>query len=271
MPQVNCPTLMNYLAQDECLENLAGLGEVVYIGLRGDLAAPLSATDNLYAAPTFKDGKGLFKFDLKEEAQKIAGESQGKRKGYNITGTMVFDGVDAKVSKILRALNNLDWFAIFPDPSGDAQILYDANKKVRIDQGGATTDTGAAASDDRISTVNFILGPVKYPNLFVTAPQDGWDSLLGFPLEDITGYALGFEGEVTIPQFPNSGSILLLSYDDIEADYALKKYRLGVYPETQTNWDSLYATIGDAYVSQKDNHIYLATATGWEDKGLFGG
>jgi hypothetical protein len=151
----------------------------VYIGLRGDLSAPMTATDNTFATPVFKSGKGLFKFDLKEEAQKIAGESQGKRKGYNITGTMVFDGVDKKVSKILRALNNLDWFAIFPDPSGDAQILYDPNKKVRIDQGGATTDTGAAAADDRISTVNFILGPVKYPNLFVTEPTTGgWDSLL---------------------------------------------------------------------------------------------
>ena len=179
MPQLNCPTLMDYIAAEECMENLAGLGEVVYIGLRGDLTAPLSATDNLYATPAFKDGKGLYKFDLKEEAQKIAGESQGKRKGYNITGTMVFDGVDAKVSKILRALNNLDWFAIFPDPSGDAQILYDPNKKVRIESGGATTDTGAASSDERVSTVNFILGPVKYPNLFVTAPQSGgWDSLL---------------------------------------------------------------------------------------------
>lgn len=180
MPKANCPTLMHYSAAEECLENLAGLGEVVYIGLRGDLSSPMTATDNTYATPAFKAGKGLYKFDLKEEAQKIAGESQGKRKGYNITGTMVFDGVDKKTSKILRALNNLDWFAIFPDPSGEAQIMYDPNKKIRIDQGGATTDTGAAASDDRISTVNFILGPVKYPNLFVTAPsaEGGWDSLL---------------------------------------------------------------------------------------------
>ena len=175
-----CPTLNHNLAADECLENLAGLGEVVYVGLKSELSAPLTATDNTYSTPAFSGtGKGLYKFELKEEAQKIAGESQGKRKGYNITGTMVFDGVDKKTSKILRALNNLDWFAIFPDPSGDAQILYDPNKKIRIDSGGATTDTGAAASDDRVSTVNFILGPVKYPNLFVAAPETGgWDSLL---------------------------------------------------------------------------------------------
>lgn len=179
MPQT-CPTLQNYLAADECLENLAGLGEVVYVGLKEDLTTPMTATDNIYASPVFKDGKGLCKFELKEESQKIAAESQGKRKGYNITGTMVFDGVDPRVSKLMRALNNLDWFAIFPDPSGEAQILYDPNKKIRIDQGGATTDTGAASSDERVSTVNFILGPVKYPNLFVTAPSaaGGWDTLL---------------------------------------------------------------------------------------------
>ena len=76
MPQVNCPTLMHYNAADECTENLAGLGEVVYVGLRGDLTTPLSATDDIYAAPVFKDGKGLYKFDLKEEAQKIEFEKR---------------------------------------------------------------------------------------------------------------------------------------------------------------------------------------------------
>ena len=130
--------------------------------------------------PVFKSGKGLKKFDLKEESQKIASESQGKRKGFNQTATLVFDAVNRKTAVIARALNNLgDLFIIFPD-GDDNQIMYDPNKKIRIDQGGATTDTGAAASDDRISTVNFILGPVKYPNLFVTAPsaEGGWDSLL---------------------------------------------------------------------------------------------
>ncbi len=90
---------------------------------------------------------------------------------------MILDAVNDKISELARGLNNLDWFAIFPDPSGDAQILYDPNKKIRIESGGLTSDTGAAASDDRITTVNFVLGPVKYPNLFVTAPANGWDSL----------------------------------------------------------------------------------------------
>ena len=177
MPQINCPTLSHYNAGDECLENLAGLGEVAYIGLRGDLESPMTATDNTYSTPQFKSGKGLYKFDLKEESQKTAGESQGKRKGFNITLTMVFDAVNKRVSKLGRSLNNLDWFAILPD-GDETQIVYDPNKKIRIDSGGMTTDTGAAAGDDRLTTINAILGPVKYPTLYVTAPVGGWDTLL---------------------------------------------------------------------------------------------
>lgn len=181
MPQ-NCPTLNHYAAADECLENLAGLGEVAYIGLRSSLApgalTPNGDTYTLSASP-FNDGAPkLFKLDLKEESQKVAGESQGKRKGFNITGTMVFDAVNAKVAELARSLNNLDWFAIFPDGE-ENQILYDPYKKIRIDSGGLTTDTGAAAGDERITTVNFILGPVKYPNLFVTLPNEKtWEDFL---------------------------------------------------------------------------------------------
>ncbi len=172
-----CPTLNNYLAGDECNENLAGLGEVAYIGLRSELASAMTATDNTYSTPVFASGKGLYKVELKEESQKIASESQGKRKGFNLTATLVFDAVNAAVSKLGRALNNLDIFVIMPD-GDEAQILYDPNKKIRIESGGLTSDTGAAAGDDRITTANLVLGPVNYPNLFVTVPEAGWDSLL---------------------------------------------------------------------------------------------
>lgn len=182
MPQVNCPTLSHYSASDECLENLAGLGEVAYIGLRSSLASgALTANGDTYAlsATPFKDAAPkLYKLDLKEESQKVVGESQGKRKGFNITLTLVFDAVNAKVAELARSLNNLDWFAILPD-GDEAQIVYDPNKKIRIESGGLTSDTGAAAGDDRITTVNAILGPVKYPNLFVTLPAEKtWDDFL---------------------------------------------------------------------------------------------
>jgi len=162
-----CPTLINYNAADECLENLAGLGEVAYIGLRSDLAAPLAANDNAYGGLAFKDGKGLVKLDLKEESQKIEGSSNGKRKGYNLTATLVFDAVNRRTSLLSRALNNLgDMFIIMPD-GDDIQIMYDANKKIHADSGGITTTTGDTPDSDRITTAALILGPVKYGNLFL--------------------------------------------------------------------------------------------------------
>lgn len=176
-----CPALANYLASDDCLENIAGLGEVAYIGLRSELKKALTATDDTYslAAADFSDGaKRLVKVELKAESQKIAGESQGKRKGFNLVATLVFDAVNKDIAKLARALNNLDIFVILPD-GDEAQILYDANKKIRIESGGLTSDTGAAAGDDRITTVNLTLGPVKYPNLFVTVPEGGFDTLVG--------------------------------------------------------------------------------------------
>lgn len=170
MPQT-CPTLINYNAADECLENLAGLGEVAYVGLRSDLAAPLTANDNAYSGLAFKDGKGLVKLDLKEESQKIEGSSNGKRKGYNLTATLVFDAVNRRTSLLSRALNNLgDMFIIMPD-GDDIQIMYDANKKIHADSGGITTTTGDTPDSDRITTANLILGPVKYGNLFLDLPE----------------------------------------------------------------------------------------------------
>ena len=170
MPQT-CPSLINYSAADECQENLAGLGEVAYIGLRSDLTAPLTANENVYSGLAFKDGKGLVKLDLRENSQKIDSESQGKRKGYNLTATLVFDAVNRKTSLISRALNNLgDMFVIMPD-GDDIQIMYDVNKKVHADQGGITSTTGDTPDSDRITTANLILGPVKYSNLFLELPS----------------------------------------------------------------------------------------------------
>lgn len=171
MPQT-CPSLINYSAADECLENLAGMGEVAYLGLRSDLTAPLTAAENVYSGLAFKDGKGLVKVDLKENSQKIEGSSNGKRKGYNQTATLVFDAVNRKTSLLSRALvNNLgDLFVIMPD-GGDNQIMYDPNKKIHADQGGITSTTGDTPDSDRITTANLILGPVKYSNLFLDLPE----------------------------------------------------------------------------------------------------
>lgn len=177
MPENNCPTLSNVLASEECDENLAGLGSVVYVFLKEDLVAPLVATENQYSTPQFKAGKGLYRFDCKDDSQQIEGTSLGRRKGFRQTGTIVLEAVNKLMSKTARALNNLDIGIIFPDGE-DAQILYDPNRKVVFDNDGIQSTTGASADDDRQVTLTATLGPTKYLNMYVTPPETGgWEGL----------------------------------------------------------------------------------------------
>lgn len=166
MAEVTCPTLEHILNADQCNENLAGLGEVVYVGVKSDLAAPLQATENTYSTPTFKTGKGLFKIECADETQGIMGGSLGYRKGFKQTLDFAIDAVNKIIAKTGRALNNLDLFFIVPD--GDQyQIMYDPNRKCKADADGIQSNTGKAAADERQTTCSFVLQPVKYMNYFV--------------------------------------------------------------------------------------------------------
>lgn len=167
MVEVTCPTLEHILNADQCNENLAGLGEVVYAGVKSDLSAPLTATDNTYSEPAFKTGKGLFKIECADETQGITGGSLGYRKGFKQTLGFAIDAVNQIIAKTGRALNNLDLFFIVPD--GDTyQIMYDPNRKCKADADGIQSNTGKAAADERQTTCTFTLQPVKYPNYFVS-------------------------------------------------------------------------------------------------------
>jgi len=178
MAEVNCPTLADILASNECLENLAGLGSVVYVGIKGDLSAPLTATDNSYSTPTFANGKGLYRLDCKEESQKYGFSSLGRRKGYEITGTLILEAVNKTTAKVLRGLNNLDLFLIFKDNDGSSLIVYDPVRKMEADSGGIAGDTGDTPDSDRQITLEYKLSPVIYPMYYVEEPEKGWDDLL---------------------------------------------------------------------------------------------
>ena len=142
------------------------MGEVVYVGVKGDLASPMTATDNKYSEPTFKTGKGLFKIECADETQGITGGSLGYRKGFKQTLEFAIDAVNDIFAKTGRALNNLDLFFIVPD--GDQfQIMYDPYRKCKADADGIQSNTGKAASDERQTTCTFTLQPVKYMNYFV--------------------------------------------------------------------------------------------------------
>lgn len=171
MGQEACPALSDILNSEQCLENFAGLGSVVYVGLKSDLAQKMALTDNVYSKPKFKEGKGLFKIECKDESNKLEGSSLGHRKGYKITCTFVLEAVNKIISKCGRAFNNLDLFFIFPDGK-DFQIMYDPVRKVKFDSDGIKTDTGAAASDERTTTCTATLQPVMFANLYVAIEED---------------------------------------------------------------------------------------------------
>lgn len=166
MAQDTCPTLDHILNADQCNENLAGLGEVVYVGVKAELAAPLVATDNVYSKPSFQSGFGLFKIECADETQGIIGASLGYRKGFKQTLDFAIDAVNKIIAKTGRALNNLDLFFIVPD-GDEFQIMYDPNRKCKADADGIQSNTGKAAADERQTTCSFTLQPVKYPNYYV--------------------------------------------------------------------------------------------------------
>ena len=170
--------MQNILKADECLENLAGISSDVYVGVKSDLAAPLTAEENVYSTPSFASGKGLFKIQGKNEAQKISFSSLGPRKGYDLGITIVIESLNQTFSKAGRALNNLDLFFIVKD-GDESLIMYDPNRRCEADNGGIAGDTGDTADSDRQATCEFHLKPVKYPLLYVTEPASGgWDSLM---------------------------------------------------------------------------------------------
>lgn len=173
-----CPQLVDILNEDQCLENLAGLGTDIYIGLKSELSEAMTATEDLYTTPKFKSGKGLYKVQCKDDSQQIQGSSLGYRKGFELTCTFVIDAVNSAAGKLARAINNQDVFIIAKD-NDVSQIVYDPIRKIKFDSGAIKSDTGAKADDDRTSTYEGKLSPVLYMNLYVQEPEEGgWDSLL---------------------------------------------------------------------------------------------
>ena len=175
-----CPEIKDILAADECLENFGGLGINVYAFNKADLAAPLKAEKNVYTTLTsesFKSGKGLYKFECKENSQGHTFESLGRRKGFKQQLDYVLESVNAASAEVARGLNNLDLGYIVQD--GDKSIIvYDPQHKFEYASGGIKGDTGKKADDDRMVELSGTLQPTAYGRYEIATPEGGWDSLL---------------------------------------------------------------------------------------------
>lgn len=174
-----CPELLDMYSENDCLENLPGLGSDVYIGLKSDLAEPMTLTDGVYSTPKFKEGKGLYIMQCKDDKQQIQGSSLGPNGAFELTCNFSYGAVNEFSQKMSRAINNLRIFIIAIDGE-KSQIMYDKNRNVRFDQGGITSDTGMAATDTdtRLTNYSAKLAPVIYDHLYVQEPEEGWNSLL---------------------------------------------------------------------------------------------
>ena len=175
-----CPEIKDILAANECLENLGGLGVNVYVFLKSDLKAPLKAEKNVYPALTsesFNTGKGLYKFECKENSQGHTWESLGPKKGFKQQLDYVLESVNADSAEVARGLNNLDLGYIVQDGEKNI-IVYDEQHKFEYASGGIKGDTGKKSDDDRMVELSGTLQPTTYGRYEIPAPDGGWDSLL---------------------------------------------------------------------------------------------
>ena len=177
---VTCPEIKDILAANDCLENFGGLGVNVYAFNKADLAAPLKPEKNIYPAlssASFKSGKGLYKFECKENSQGHTFESLGRRKGFKQQLDYVLESVSAETAEVARGLNNLDLGYIIQD--GEKSIIvYDPQHKFEYAADGIKGDTGKKAEDDRMVELSGTLQPTTYGRYEIAAPAEGWDSLL---------------------------------------------------------------------------------------------
>lgn len=89
--------------------------------------------------------------------------------------------------------------------------------------------------------------------------------------DNIIGPALGFEGESGVPPvLVPAGTVILLQFSNIKQDNAIKRssFAQSMGGGYQVVWQAYKVTLGDAYISKKNGHRYVATSTGWEDRGL---
>ena len=180
MATATCPEIKDFLAANECLENFGGLGVNVYAFIKADLKAPLKAEKNVYPALTsesFNTGKGLYKFQCKENSQGHTFESLGRRKGFKQQLDYVLESVNAASAEVARGLNNLDLGYIVQDGEKNI-IVYDEQHKFEYASGGIKGDTGKKADDDRQVELSGTLQPTAYGRYEIATPDGGWDSLL---------------------------------------------------------------------------------------------
>ncbi|MBR1377980.1 MAG: hypothetical protein IJ557_02495 [Bacteroidaceae bacterium] len=167
-----CEELLDVLASEQCAEDFAGIGSVIYMGLKADLQEPLTESGPTWTGLAFKTGKGLYRIDCKEEANNIEGTSGGMNGGFNQTLKFTVDFLNRDTARLARVINNRQDAFYLVEDGDEIQIMYHPKNKVQIDSGGITSTTGDAADSDRQTTYSVQLKRCKYPNNYLVLGEN---------------------------------------------------------------------------------------------------
>lgn len=162
-----CEELLHVRASEQCAENFAGIGSVIYYGLKDDLSSPLVEDGPEFKTLAFKAGKGLYRIDCKEEANSIVGSSGGQNRGYIQTLNFTADYVNRDTAKLARVINNRRDLFFCVEDGDDIQIMYHPKNKIEIESGGIESNTGDTADSDRETKFAVQLKRCKYSNTYL--------------------------------------------------------------------------------------------------------
>lgn len=141
-------------ADDGCVEQLSGTGTMAYFINMADMKTmptfdkdnPAYFIDTAFDQSAFKEGKGAFKVELRNDANNIKPTSVKTKKGFNQVTTIVIDIISAISAKFMRNVNNINHIAILLETGTDEfYVLCNPQKKGTLQIEG---DTGTQSSDD---------------------------------------------------------------------------------------------------------------------------
>lgn len=164
-----CDGLKHIKRASGCVDSMGGLLPHVFVFMKEDLASEPVATGPVYAALTFKEGKGVYRIDCKEDVNNLKGNGQGSNKGFIQEGSFTVEGHSEDMTKLTRTLQNGNIGIIYPD--GDKYLIqYDPNVPITFDQGGVVSDSGTTQTDMKTTVFTPQLKRQLYDKMWVTGP-----------------------------------------------------------------------------------------------------
>lgn len=172
MAEVN-PCDLSHLTSEEdgCEVQVSGTGTMAYIINMADLKTKPSRdeTNSVYFAVTsfdataFKEAKGAYKVELRNDANNLKPESVKSKKGYNQVATIVTDILSPVSSSFMARLNNISHIAVLIETgTGEYYVMCNPDKKSTLQVSG---DTGTASSDDSgytLTNTQWSPNPIDY-------------------------------------------------------------------------------------------------------------